>query len=136
MKDLITRQVASGDNQINPEFNNVLSNFIDPETAHRMLDQVLTHYAVYMGYNTEIIVGKWVYKGEPWKAFTNVYKSFYTELYLKGIATFQMAICAGTQQYPGSEYVDILINNFGTDDWLSTLLKCFETAPTDNKSVI
>lgn len=66
----------------------MLSKFIDPETAHRMLDQVLTHYAVNMGYNAEIIVGKWVYKGEQWKSFTNIYKSFYTEQYLKGIATF------------------------------------------------
>ena len=47
-----------------------------------------------------------------------------------------MAICSGTQQYPGSDYVDILINNFGTDDWLSTLLKCFEAIPAGKISVV
>ena len=59
---------------IAPDFNTVLSRFIDPETAHRMLDQVLTHYAVNLGYMAEIIVGKWVYKGEQWKNLINVFR--------------------------------------------------------------
>ena len=136
MKDLIMRQVASAENLLVPEFNLVLSRYIDPETAHRMLDQVLTHFAVNMGYLAEIIVGKWVYKGEQWKTLINIYKQQYTEIYLKGIAIFQMSICAGTQQYPGSDYVDILINNFGTDDWLPTLISNFEQVPAGNVSVV
>ena len=33
-----------------------------------------------------------------------------------------MAICAGTDNYPGSNYVDILLHNFGTDDWMPAFI--------------
>ena len=83
-----------------------------------MLNDVLAHFAVNMGYVAEITCGKWVYKGEQFKTITNIYRTHYNDMYLMGVAIYQMAICTGNAQNPGSNYVDILLNNFGTDDWM------------------
>ena len=88
-----------------------------------MLREVLAHTAISMGYVAEISCGKWVYKGESFRALTNIYRTTYAEMYLKGIAIYQMAICAGTDQNPGCNYVDILLQNYGTDDWMPTFIE-------------
>ena len=124
LKDLIMRGEEATDlAEIEPNFQDVLEKYIDTDLINQMFRDVLAHFAVNMGYVAEISCGKWVYKGEQFKTVSNVYRSSYAEMYLKGIAIYQMAICTGTDQNPGSNYVDILLNNFGTDDWMQTFLE-------------
>lgn len=70
-----------------------------------------------MGFIAEIQARKWIYKGERFKLIAQIEHDAYEEKYLRMIALFQMAICASEQK---SRCVDILIQNFSTDDWLST----------------
>ena len=124
LKDLIMRQEqAPAGTIVEPKFNEVLERYMDGASAHQMLRDVLAHTAINMGYVAEITCGKWVYKGEQFRALANIYRSTYAEMYLKGIAIYQMAICAGTDQSPGWNYVDILLKNFGTDDWMKTFIE-------------
>ena len=65
LKDLIARQEqAPVDTIVEPNFHEVLETYIDGDTAHRMLSDVLAHTAATMGYVAEISCGKWVYMGE------------------------------------------------------------------------
>ena len=91
LKDLIVRGVqAQVDDMssIAPNFGEVLQTFIDVDSAQVMFNDVLTHFAVNMGYVAEITCGKWVYKGEQFKMIANIYRSRYTEMYLTGIAIY------------------------------------------------
>ena len=72
-----------------------------------------------MGFLAEIEARKWVYMGERMSIFTSIETSAYDEKYLRMIALFQMAICASEYK---SRCIDILIHNFGTDDWLSAYI--------------
>lgn len=72
-----------------------------------------------MGYMAEIEVRKWIYKGERMSLLNQIENSAYDEKYLRMIALFQMAICSSEYK---SRCIDILIHNFGTDDWLSAYL--------------
>ena len=65
LKDLILRQEQATDlSTIEPNFHEVIARYIDIDCAHQMFNDVLTHFAVNMGYVAEITCGKWVYKGE------------------------------------------------------------------------
>ena len=65
LKDLIIRQEqAPADAVVEPNFHEVLALYIDGDTGHRMLCDVLAHNAATMGYVAEIASGKWVYMGE------------------------------------------------------------------------
>ena len=91
VKDLIMRQ---GQEQVDDlstietNFDDVIARYIDKDSSRLMLSGVLKHFAVNMGYVSEIAAGKWVYKGEQFKKFANLYRSKYSEIYLKGIAIY------------------------------------------------
>ena len=84
-----------------------------------MLELALVTGAKQAGFIAEIESKKWVYKGERFKIVATVEHEAYTEKYLRMIALFQVAICASEHK---SRCIDIFINNFGTDDWLSAFL--------------
>ena len=72
-----------------------------------------------MGFIAEVEAKKWIYKGEHFKHITVIEHAAYSEKYLRMIALFQMGICASANK---SRCVDILVNNFSVDDWLSVYL--------------
>lgn len=72
-----------------------------------------------MGFIAEIEARKWIYKGELISRIAQIEHDTYAEKYLRMIGLFQMGICASADK---SRCVDILINNFGVDNWLSVYL--------------
>lgn len=72
-----------------------------------------------MGFIAEIEARKWIYKGERFNQICHVEHTAYTEKYIRMIGLFQAGICASANK---SRCVDILINNFCVDDWLSVYL--------------
>ena len=84
-----------------------------------MLELALITGAKQMGFTAEIESNKWIYKGERFKIISTIEHESYTEKYLRMIALFQVSICASSNK---SRCIDILINNFCTDDQLSVFL--------------
>ena len=72
-----------------------------------------------MGFVAEIEAKKWIYKGERFNMISHIEHNAYVEKYLRMIGLFQSSICASSNK---SRCVDILINNFCVDDWLSVYL--------------
>lgn len=81
-----------------------------------MLERALFTGAKQMGFLAEVEAKKWIYKGERFKIVATLEHEAYNEKYLRMIALFQSSICASLQR---SRCIDILLNNFGTDEWLA-----------------
>ena len=79
---------------------------------------VVTIGARQSGFIAEIESNKWVYKGEEFKAIGDIERQAYSEKYLKMIGLFQVAIIA----QPNVSPIDILIQNWGTDNWMETYI--------------
>ena len=81
-----------------------------------MLEEALFSGAKQMGFIAEIIANKWIYKGERFKLIAEMENKAYSEKYIRMVALVQVCICASLKR---SRCIDVLLNNFGTDDWLS-----------------
>ena len=95
------------------------------EALEKTLMPALVTAARSLGFIAEVEAKKWIYKGERFMIISRIEHDAHTEKYLRMIALFQTAICASKQK---SKCVDILINNFGTDEWLATYLMTLGSA--------
>ena len=89
------------------------------ETLQDTLELALITGARELGFIGEIESRKWIYKGEKFMHIAAIEHTAYREKYVRMIGLFQTAICASKNK---SRCVDILINNFSVDDWLSAYL--------------
>ena len=87
-----------------------------------MLELSLRIGARALGYLAEIEAGRWVYKGESFRYIPVYERKLYSDKYLRMIALFQSAICASKNKV---RCVDILIDNFCTDNWFQVYFDSF-----------
>ena len=93
--------------------------FNSSSELQNVIELALISAAKQMGFVAEVEARKWIFKGERFKMISVIEHSAYSEKYLRMIGLFQAGICASANK---SRCVDILINNFCVDEWLSIYL--------------